>query len=629
MTKLPHGCSASTSLRFVLLTLLALGAGVQQSHAQFDTLKVGTRSYMLVNEEEALEVIQGQTQQLVEYADTVLHLNGVLDLMIDSLGGAEAALVQAVDSILVLDASLETATDSIVALNGVWMTATDSIVALNGFWMTATDSIATLNGVWMTATDSIVTLNGVWSTATDSIATLNGVWTMATDSIGTLNGVWTSAMDSIATLNGVWTTATDSIASLNVVWTTATDSIASLNGVWTTATDSIATLNGVWMSATDSIATLNGVWTSAMDSIATLNGVWVTATDSIATLNAVWATATDSIASLIGVWATATDSIAYLNGNLTTATDSLVALTTALDIATDSLAVLFSVPGCTYSTYLEYNAEATWEDGSCVNLAYPGCMDSDYLEFDEVANVDDGSCATFIVEGCTDYLYAEFDGAANVDDGSCATYLCSTVAMDGYTYDLVQIGDQCWFAENLRTTITSQGTEIPYITNSSDWNAANGGAQNYANNNVNHLNAYGRLYNGYAAWHPEGICPTDWHVSTQADWQELQALQVADGYVNFLGRTLRSVGDWNQPGGSITSTSIGYDTYGFNGLPGGIFTGSSWSYVGSNVGLFWTSTKTSSNRAHTYSLVEWSNGITTSSDAYANGFSIRCVLDRP
>ena len=48
-------------MRFVLFTLLALGASVQQSHAQFDTLNVGTRSYMLVNEEEALEVIQGQT----------------------------------------------------------------------------------------------------------------------------------------------------------------------------------------------------------------------------------------------------------------------------------------------------------------------------------------------------------------------------------------------------------------------------------------------------------------------------------------------------------------------------------------------------------------------------------------
>ena len=502
MTKLPHGCSASTSLRFVLLTLLALGAGVQQSHAQFDTLKVGTRSYMLVNEEEALEVIQGQTQQLVEYADTVLHLNGVLDLMIDSLGGAEAALVQAVDSILVLDAALETATDSIVALNGVWMTATDSIAALNGVWSTATDSIVTLNGVWTTATDSIVALNGVWTTATDSIVVLNGVWT------------------------------------------TATDSIASLNSVWATVADSLAALNS------------------------------------------------------------------------------------SLSIATDSLAAIFSVPGCTYSNYMEYNPEATWENGSCANLAYPGCMDSAYLEYDATANLDDGSCTNLIVEGCTDYLYAEFDSAANVDDGSCSTYLCTTVTMDGYTYDLVQIGDLCWFAENLRTTITSQGTAIPYISDWAAWYSTTSSAQNFANNSTANLNAYGRLYNGFAALDPEGVCPTGWHVSSRLDWQELRALQVADGFINALGLTLRSGIGWSDPNGNLSSTSSGWDTYGFNGLPAGQYY-SGWNFVGSSLGGYWSSTPRNSSNNYSFILTEHSTGIDANYSFNRHGYSIRCVLDRP
>ncbi|MCH1576551.1 MAG: hypothetical protein L7S67_09770, partial [Flavobacteriales bacterium] len=50
-----------------------------------------------------------------------------------------------------------------------------------------------------------------------------------------------------------------------------------------------------------------------------------------------------------------------------------------------------------------------------------GCPDSLYLEFDPQATVDDGSCETLIVNGCTDPGYLEFDATANTDDGSCAT----------------------------------------------------------------------------------------------------------------------------------------------------------------------------------------------------------------
>ena len=37
----------------------------------------------------------------------------------------------------------------------------------------------------------------------------------------------------------------------------------------------------------------------------------------------------------------------------------------------------------------------------------------------------------------------------------------STVTYDGYTYDLVAIGDQCWFAENLRNEHYANGDAIP------------------------------------------------------------------------------------------------------------------------------------------------------------------------
>ena len=39
-------------------------------------------------------------------------------------------------------------------------------------------------------------------------------------------------------------------------------------------------------------------------------------------------------------------------------------------------------PGCTDSDYIEYNPNASTDDGSCLTLIVEGCLNSDYLEYD-------------------------------------------------------------------------------------------------------------------------------------------------------------------------------------------------------------------------------------------------------
>ena len=39
----------------------------------------------------------------------------------------------------------------------------------------------------------------------------------------------------------------------------------------------------------------------------------------------------------------------------------------------------------------------------------------------------------------------------------------------GYDYETVQIGAQCWFAENLRNENFNDGTPINFISENSDW----------------------------------------------------------------------------------------------------------------------------------------------------------------
>ena len=75
--------------------------------------------------------------------------------------------------------------------------------------------------------------------------------------------------------------------------------------------------------------------------------------------------------------------------------------------------------GCTDPAALNYDATATYDDGSCVAIVL-GCTDSSATNYNSLANVDNGTCIPFIY-GCTDATATNYDSTANTDDGSCIT----------------------------------------------------------------------------------------------------------------------------------------------------------------------------------------------------------------
>jgi ligand-binding SRPBCC domain-containing protein len=91
------------------------------------------------------------------------------------------------------------------------------------------------------------------------------------------------------------------------------------------------------------------------------------------------------------------------------------------------------VQGCTNAAYLEYNSNANTNDGSCVTLIFEGCTDEAYTEFNPYANTDNGSCSTLKVQGCTDDAYLEYNSNANTNDGSCVTLIVEGCTDDGYS----------------------------------------------------------------------------------------------------------------------------------------------------------------------------------------------------
>ncbi len=109
--------------------------------------------------------------------------------------------------------------------------------------------------------------------------------------------------------------------------------------------------------------------------------------------------------------------------------------------------------------------------------------------------------------------------------------------MDGYSYSVVEIGDQCWFAENLRTENYTNGDAIPTGLSGSDWSATqNGAVAVYGEGNTScydatslfevcdetvSLDLYGRMYNWHAVNDTRGLCPNGWHVPTDEEWTQL------------------------------------------------------------------------------------------------------------
>lgn len=96
--------------------------------------------------------------------------------------------------------------------------------------------------------------------------------------------------------------------------------------------------------------------------------------------------------------------------------------------------------------------------------------------------------------------------------------------IDGYEYNTVQIGNQTWFKENLRTTKYNDGTPIQTITTETgngDWNWGGPDKCTYYDVNLYLERTYGKLYNGYVVRSEKNVCPVGWKVPNDADLTEL------------------------------------------------------------------------------------------------------------
>jgi len=196
--------------------------------------------------------------------------------------------------------------------------------------------------------------------------------------------------------------------------------------------------------------------------------------------------------------------------------------------------------------------------------------------------------------------------------------------IDGNVYTSVAIGTQVWMTENLKTTKFRNGDLIGTTTpDTLDISGENEPKYQWAyDGNESLVTTYGRLYTWYAATDTRNVCPTGWHVPTDAEWTTLTTFLGGD---SVAGGKLKETGTthWSTPNKGATNET------GFTALAAG----NRWYWSDATfwgigyAAMWWSSIGNSSDYAYFRSMSYDGNSVTRNLPQKDFGFSVRCLKD--
>ena len=201
----------------------------------------------------------------------------------------------------------------------------------------------------------------------------------------------------------------------------------------------------------------------------------------------------------------------------------------------------------------------------------------------------------------------------------------TSVTHQGYEYDIIEIGDQCWFAENCRylpsISPVSQGNAfVPYYYVGGYFGTDLATAQADSI-----YETYGALYN-WPAVMTEDICPSGWHIPSDREWMTLEMyLGMSEEEANNSawrgtdeGNKMKSVYGWYDG-------CNGSNSSGFNGLPG-YSRSCDGGYVG-DACYWWSSSAQGDSIAWMRRLSPYDSFIYSLDEPTCKAMSARCVRD--
>lgn len=190
--------------------------------------------------------------------------------------------------------------------------------------------------------------------------------------------------------------------------------------------------------------------------------------------------------------------------------------------------------------------------------------------------------------------------------------------IDGNFYHTIEIGDQIWMAENLKTSKFNDGVEITLFNDDQLYSADTYGYIEDFTHSGNE-NVYGALYN-WLVVNTNKVCPSGWHVPSINEWYILR--DYLGGY-SVAGGEMKEAGTahWNSPNVGATNSS------GFTALPGGYKEYYQGANAGGNIGKWWSTDPYGSWHARDIVLESSEAGLDVEYIRRGSMCSVRCIKD--
>ena len=317
------------------------------------------------------------------------------------------------------------------------------------------------------------------------------------------------------------------------------------------------------------------------------------------------------------------------NTPMTIFVPSSTVLTSSLNPAVHGTSVTFTATVTTGATGTVQFDDNGVDIGSAVSLSG--------------GNPNTATYTTFSLAVGTHSITASYSGNSNYYSSSVSNTLSQSITAawscgsalvdlrDSQSYSTVQIGSQCWMAQNLNV-----GTEI---SGSGDQGSSCSSIQKYCyGNTAGNCSTYGGLYQwnqtmcGSTTAGTQGICPSGWHVPTHDEWTTLERSVCASGGTSSGTCAATFPYDTTTTGWLGTSANEGTSlksggASGFNGLlAGSSYDVDYFTSLGTNAN-FWTSSLSGSDAWVRYLGSGGATVYRNANDAIleTNGFSIRCL----
>lgn len=305
-----------------------------------------------------------------------------------------------------------------------------------------------------------------------------------------------------------------------------------------------------------------------------------------------------------------------IQSSFTTQQASTAALTTA-DI--------FSITTTSFSSggiITNDNGSPVTERGICWNTTGSPTI-SDSKSNNGSGTGDFTSNVSGLQPGTLYYLRSYATNSIGTEYGNtlyCKTYSDTVNDIDGNTYYTTVIGGQEWMAANLKVTKYQNGDPIPNITDYTKWDTLTQGARSTNIWVNNYVSTYGWYYNWRAVTDSRRLCPSGWHVPSDAEWTTLTTFL---GGENVAGGKLKESGvlHWVDPNTGSTNET------GFTALPGEFYlTAGGWVGPGYD-GVWWSSTESDATNGWNRFMFNNDATVSRTDNNKRSGFSVRCLKD--